>query len=109
MGKTGTLLCYMEDNRLFNEFIYNYAVTYFNYNDFIYNIQQIKNCENIILIMDDKLNEEVFTKINNLDIRSKKDLIIIPDEKNNILINKYFEKNAKYIYKQLISKLFKKK
>ena len=109
MGKTGTLLCYMEDNRLFNEFIFNYAVTYFNYNDFIYNIQQIKNCENIILIMDDKLNEEVFTKINNLDIRSKKDLIIIPDEKNNILINKYFEKNAKYIYKQLISKLTENK
>ena len=79
-GIMGTLLCYMEDNNVFNKFIIDSDITYFNYNDFVYNVQQTKNYENIILIMDDILSEEIFTKINNLDIRSKKDLIIIPNE-----------------------------
>ena len=106
IGKTGNLLCYMEDNNTFNEFIINSDITYFDYNDFIYNVQQIKNCLNLIVIMDEILSEKIISKINNLDIKILNDIIIIPNKNNNIFCNTYFEKNSKYIYDSLISKLF---
>ena len=56
--------------------------------------------------MDEILSEKIISKINNLDIKILNDIIIIPNKNNNIFCNTYFEKNSKYIYDSLISKLF---
>ena len=108
MGKKGTLLCFMENNSLFNQFIVNSTITYFDYENFIYNVQQINNCENIIVIMDEILKEKNINKINNLDIKDIKDIIIIPNQ-NSFLKNKYLEKNSKLICDKLMSKLIEDK
>ena len=103
--KLGTLLCFMEDNKIFNNFVVDASVSCFDYNEFKFNIEQKQNNENMIVIMDDTLKEKIIQKMNNLDIKEMKDVILIPGQNSNLFYDKYIQKNASYIYDKLIHQL----
>ena len=107
--KSGTLLCYMEYNDFFNKYLDSPEITYFDYNKFQFIIQQNKNWENMIVIMDENLNEKTYEKENNLTDKNSKDVIIIQGQNNNQFYNKYLEKNSGYIYEKLIGLLIENK
>ena len=109
MGKRGNLICYMENKNFFSEFIINTDINYFDYDDFVYNVYQIINCEYIMVIMDDTLEAKIISKINNLDCKEIKDIVLIPGQNNNLFSNKYLEKNSGYIFDKLIEKLIEDK
>ena len=103
--KLGTLLCFMEDNKKFNNFVVDASISCFDYNEFRFNIEQKQNNENMIVIMDDTLKEKIIQKMNNLDIKEIKDVILIPGQNSNLFYDKYLQKNASYIYDKLIQQL----
>ena len=109
MGKKGNLISYMENKNFFSEFIINTDINYFDYDDFVYNVYQIINCEYIMVIMDDTLEAKIISKINNLDCKEIKDIVLIPGQNNNLFSNKYLEKNSGYIFDKLIEKLIEDK
>ena len=99
----------MENKNFFSEFIINTDINYFDYDDFVYNVYQIINCEYIMVIMDDTLEAKIISKINNLDCKEIKDIVLIPGQNNNLFSNKYLEKNSGYIFDKLIDKLIEDK
>ena len=107
--KSGTLLCYMEYTDFFNKYLDSPEISYFDYNKFQFIMQQNKNWENMVVIMDENLNEKIYEKENNLVDKNIKDVIIIQGQNNNQFYNKYLEKNSGYIYDKLIGLLIENK
>ena len=107
--KSGTLLCYNRENNLFKKYLESQDISHFDYNDFQFIIQQNKNCENMIVIMDEALNENNYEKENNLSDKNSNDIILIPGQNNNQFYNKYLEKNSGYIYEKLFGLLIENK
>ena len=106
--KSGNLLCFIDNDSLFNKYLTQNDITYFNYNDFNYNVEQKKNTENIFVIMDESLDGKI-NKINTIEKRNIKDITLIDNKKNNSFYANYLENNSDYIYENLISKLFENK
>ena len=108
ISKLGNLLCYIDNESLFNKYEDNDNLTYFNYKDFSYNIEQKKNSENIFVIMDESLDGKI-NKIKAIEKKSIKEITLLDNKKNNLFYNNYLENNSSYIYDSLISKLMEKK
>ena len=106
--KSGNLLCFFDRESLFNNYVTENNITYFNYNDFDYNVEQKKNTENIFVIMDESLDGKI-NKINTIEKRNIKDITLIDNKKNNFFYANYLENNSTYIYDNLIMKLFEHK
>ena len=102
--KSGNLLCYIDKDSLFNNYLEDNEIKYFNYNDFIYNFEQKKNAENIFVIMDDSLDGKI-DKINSVGKRNIQDVTLLDNKKTNMFYSNYLQKNSSYIYNSLINKL----
>ena len=107
-AKSGNLLCYIDNESLFNNYLTNNDIEYFNYKDFVYNVEQNKNSENIFVIMDESLDGKI-NKIKSLEKRNIKDITLIDNKKSNLFYSNYLQNNSKYIYDNLIAKLIENK
>ena len=108
VSKLGNLLCYIDDDSLFNEYENNDHITYFDYFNFIYNIQQKKNSKNIFVIMDESLDGKI-NKIKAIEKRNINEITLIDNKQNNSFYNNYLEYNSAYICDKLINQLLERK
>ena len=106
--KSGSLLCYIDKESLFNDYLTKNDIKYFNSNDFVYNFEQNKNSEFIFAIMDESLDGKI-NKIKCIEKRNIEDITLIDDKKSNLFYSKYLQNNSAYIYDNLINKLIEKK
>ena len=102
--KSGNLLCYIDNDSIFNSYLTDNKITYFNHKDFNYNLELNKLSERIFTIMDDSLDGKI-NKIKCIEKRDFKDVIIINNKNNNLFYDNYLENNSSYIYDNLINEL----
>ena len=102
--KSGNLLCYIDNDSIFNSYLEDNNITYFNHKDFKYNLELNKLSESIFTIMDESLDGKI-NKIRCIEKRDFKDVIIINNKSNNLFYDNYLEKNSSYIYDTLINEL----
>ena len=102
--KSGNLLCYIDNDSIFNSYLEDNNITYFNYKDFKYSLELNKLSERIFTIMDESLDGKI-NKIKSIEKRDFKDVIIINNKSNNLFYDNYLEKNSSYIYDSLINEL----
>ena len=106
--KSGNLLCYIDKESLFNNYLTDNDIKYFNYNDFVYDVEQNKNAENIFVIMDESLDGKT-DKIKSIGKRNIKDITLLENKKTNLFYSNYLQNNSTYIYDNLINKLIENK
>ena len=102
--KSGNLLCYIDNDSIFNSYLSDNNITHFNHKDFKYSLQLNKLSERIFTIMDESLDGKI-NKIKCIEKRDFKDVIIINNKSNNLFYDNYLEKNSSYIYDILINEL----
>ena len=105
--KNGFLLCFINTSK-FNDYLTDNKVKYFNCNDFIYNVEQKENAENIFVIMKESLDGKI-NKIKCIEERKIKDIIVINNKSNTVFYSNYLKNNSSYIYEELINKLIDNK
>ena len=102
--KSGNLLCYIDNDSIFNSYLEDNSITYFNHKDFNYSLDLNKLSEKIFTIMDESLDRKI-DKIKCIEQKDFKDVIIINNKNNNSFYDNYLEKNSSYIYDNLINEL----
>ena len=106
--KSGNLLCFIDSQSLFIDYLTNNDITYFNSNDFNYNIEQKENLEKIFVIMDESLDGKI-NKIKCIEERNINNITLINNKNNNNFYSNYLKNNSNYIYDNLINKLIENK
>ena len=107
--KSGNLLCFINNQSLSIDYLTNNDITYFNSNDFDYNIEQKENSKKIFVIMDESLDGKI-NKIKCIEKRNINDITLINNKNNNNnFYSNYLKNDSKYIYDNLISKLIENK
>ena len=102
--KSGNLLCFINNKSLFNDYLNNRDVKYFNCSDFVYNVEQKENAENFFAIMKESLDGKI-NKIKCIEKRNIEDIILVNNKNSNIFYSNYLKNNSSYIYDELINKL----